>query len=69
VKDETKANGNGRARRLDNYKLFRREAVDAYTTRRAGDPWETRMHFEGGIIFALTLVAALAFALLFLGGH
>ncbi len=53
--------------RLDNYKLYRPEAVQAYAMRRAGEPWSARLPFEGWIILGLTLLAALAGLALFAG--
>jgi hypothetical protein len=61
--------GNGNGKHLNNYRLFRPQAVEASTTRQAGDPWAVRMRFESWIITGLTLIAAAAAALIFRGGH
>jgi len=55
--------------RLDNHRIFRPEAVEAYTTRRAGDVWVARIRGEWWGIAALTIVAATAVAILCLGGR
>ena len=52
-----------------NHQAFREEAVEAYTTRQAGEPWDLRHRFETFAIIALTILAAAALALVFLGGH
>jgi len=52
-----------------NYQTFRAEAVEAYTTRQAGEPWNAKHHFEGWIIGGLTVVAAAGITLILLGGH
>ncbi len=59
----------GTGGRLDNYRLYRPEAVKAYSLRRAGEPWSARLRFEGWIILGLTLLAALAGAALLAGGR
>jgi hypothetical protein len=51
------------------HEFFRPEAVDAYTTRQAGEPWDGKHRFEGPVIVALTVVAAVALAFILLGGH
>lgn len=52
-----------------NHQAFREEAVEAYTTRQAGEPWDLRHRFETFAIIALTVLAAAALALVLLGGH
>jgi hypothetical protein len=52
-----------------NHQTFRPEAVEAYTTRQAGDPWNGKYRCEGLIIIALTLLAAAGITSIFLGGH
>ncbi len=52
-----------------NHRTFRPEAVEAYTTRQAGEPWNAKQRFEGLIIGGLTLIAAAGLAFIFLGGH
>jgi len=49
-------NGGGAARRVDNYRVFRPEAVEAYSTRRAGEPWNARLPFELRIAALLTVL-------------
>jgi hypothetical protein len=56
-------------KRLDNHRVFRPEAVEAYTTRRAGDAWVSRIRGEWWGLAGLTVVAAGAVILLFLGGR
>ena len=60
---------NGIGKHLNNYRIFRPQAVEASATRQAGDPWAARMRFESWIIFGLTLIAAAAAAIMFQGGH
>ena len=62
-------NGNGNAKHLNNYRIFRPQAVEAYSTRHAGEPWAGRTRFEGWIILGLTAIAAAAATTIFLGGH
>lgn len=52
-----------------NHQNFRPEAVEAYTTRQAGEPWDTKKRFENWTIAGLTLAAAAAFVLVFVGGR
>ena len=52
-----------------NHQTFRPEAVEAYTTRQAGEPWDARHRFENCVIVALSILAAFALALLFMGGR
>ncbi len=52
-----------------NHQTFRPEAVEAHTTRQAGEPWNGRQRFEGLIIVALTLVAAAGLICMIVGGH
>jgi len=51
------------------HQTFRPEAVEAYATRQAGEPWDAKHRFEGWIIALLTLVAALALIFVILGGR
>jgi len=60
--------GNNNGKHLNNYRIFRPQAVEACTTRQAGDPWAKRSRFEGWLIAGLTLVAAAAAAIIFRGG-
>jgi hypothetical protein len=60
---------NGNGKHLNNYRIFRPQAVEACATRQAGDPWAARMRFESWLITGLTLIAAAAAALIFRGGH
>ncbi len=56
-------------KRMDNHRIFRPEAVEAYTTRRAGDAWVARIRGEWWSIAGLTVMAGAAVLLLFLGGR
>jgi hypothetical protein len=58
-----------KVKRLDNHRVFRPEAVEAYTTRRAGEVWVARIRGEWWSIAGLTILAAAAVAVLFLGGR
>jgi hypothetical protein len=58
-----------KVKRLDNHRVFRPEAVEAYTTRRAGDAWIARTRLEGWLIAGLTIMAAAAVVFMFLGGR
>jgi hypothetical protein len=49
--------------------VFRPAAVEAYTTRQAGEPWDAKHRFEGWLTVGLTVVAAAALFCLFLGGR
>ena len=60
---------NGNGRHLDNYRIFRPQAVEATATRQAGDPWAAHLRFESWIIIGLTLIAAAAAAIIFRGGY
>jgi len=63
-------NGNGNGKHLNNYRLFRPQAVEAYWTRQAGEPWAARTRFESWIIAGLTAFASAAAGIIFfLGGH
>jgi hypothetical protein len=53
----------------DNYKIYRPEAVKAYSLRRVGEPWEARLRFEGLLIVGLTLLAVIAGGALLFGGR
>ena len=59
---------NREAKHLNNYRIFRPQAVEAYSTRQAGEPWCGRLPFESWII-ALLSVMAIAAAITFLRGH
>jgi hypothetical protein len=60
---------NGNGKHMNNYRIFRPQAVEASATRQAGDPWAACMRFESWIIIGLTLIAAAAAAIIFRGGH
>jgi hypothetical protein len=60
---------NSMLKRLDNHRIFRPEAVEAYTTRRAGDVWITGTRLQGWITAGLTVLAAAAIGLILLGGR
>jgi hypothetical protein len=49
--------------------IFRPEAVDAFMTRQAGEPWDAKHPFEGLLVLGLTILGAAALTLLLLGGH
>jgi hypothetical protein len=51
------------------HQSFRPEAVEAYATRQAGEPWDAKQCFENWMIAGLTLLAAAALAFLLLGGR
>ena len=59
---------NNNGKHLNNYRIFRPQAVEACATRQAGEPWAKRSRFEGWLIAALTLAAASAAAIIFRGG-
>ena len=48
---------------------FRPEAVEAYATRQAGEPWNAKRRFETWIVAGLTVLAATALSLLLAGGR
>ncbi|HKD07994.1 MAG TPA: hypothetical protein VKB79_18990 [Bryobacteraceae bacterium] len=48
---------------------FRPEAVEAYATRQAGEPWDAKRRFETWIVAGLTVLAATALSLLLAGGR
>jgi hypothetical protein len=48
---------------------FRPEAVEAYTTRQAGEPWDAKRRFENWTVVGLTFLAAAAVVLVFAGGR
>ena len=52
-----------------NHQTFRAEAVEAYTTRQAGEPWDTQHRFEGLLIAALTVVAVAGLTFILEGGR
>ena len=60
---------NGNGKHLNNYRIFRPQAVEATATRQAGDPWAARLRFESWIIIGLTLIAAAAATIIFRGGY
>jgi hypothetical protein len=60
---------NGNGKHLNNYRIFRPQAVEASATRQAGDPWAARVCLETWLIAGLTVIAAAAAALIFRGGH
>jgi len=60
--------GNNNGKHLNNYRIFRPQAVEACATRQAGEPWAKRSRFEGWMIAGLTLVAAAAAAIIYRGG-
>jgi hypothetical protein len=60
--------GNNNGKHLNNYRIFRPQAVEACATRQAGDPWAKRSRFEAWLIAGLTLVAAAAAAIILRGG-
>jgi hypothetical protein len=59
----------GKGGRLDNYKLYRPEAVRAYALRRAGEPWAARLPGEAWMVLGLTLLATLACAVVVAAGR
>jgi hypothetical protein len=59
----------GKVRGLDSRRIFRPEAVEAYTTRRAGEAWVARPRLEGWIIAGLTMVALAGAFFIWLGGR
>ncbi len=61
--------GNAKVKRLDNHRVFRPEAVEAYSTRRAGEAWDAKARFECWMIAGLSLLAVAATVSLFLGGR
>jgi hypothetical protein len=54
---------------LDNHRIFRPEAVEAYTTRRAGEAWIARPRLEVWIVVGLTMVALAGAVIIWLGGR
>jgi hypothetical protein len=54
--------------RMNNARLFRPEAVAAYTTRRSGEPWATRLPAERLLILILATMTLFAGYLLCRGG-
>lgn len=57
----------GKRSRVDNYRLYRPEAVAAYSMRGAGEPWAARLPLEGWLIIGLTLLAVVAAVALYIG--
>jgi len=58
---------NGKARRRDNYRLYRPEAVSAHATRGAGEPWEGKLPLENALLVGLTLLVIAGFVALHAG--
>jgi hypothetical protein len=58
-----------RAKHLNNYRIFRPQAVEAYSTRQTGEPWCGHLRFESWIIACLSVMAMAAAAIIFLRGH
>lgn len=58
-----------KVKRLDNHRIFRPEAVEAYSTRRAGDVWIAATRLQGWMIASLTVLTAAAIGLILLGGR
>jgi hypothetical protein len=52
-----------------NHQTFRPEAVEAYTTRQAGEAWDAKHRLEAWIIAGLTIAAAAATTFMFLGAR
>lgn len=48
---------------------FRPEAVEAYSTRQAGEPWDYKRRFENWIVAGLTVLAVTALSLVLMGGR
>lgn len=48
---------------------FRPEAVEAYATRQAGEPWDSKRRFENWIVAGLTALAVTAVSLVLMGGR
>jgi hypothetical protein len=48
---------------------FRPEAVEAYATRQAGEPWDSKRRFENWVVAGLTLLAGAAVIFVFGGGR
>jgi hypothetical protein len=53
----------------NNHQTFRPEAVEAYTTRQAGEAWDAKHRLEAWIIAGLTIAAAAATTFMFLGAR
>jgi apolipoprotein N-acyltransferase len=60
---------NGNGKHLNNYRIFRPQAVEASATRQTGEPWAARIRLESWIIAGLTLIATAAAVIIFRGGH
>jgi hypothetical protein len=56
-------------RRIDNHRVFRPEAVEAWSTRRAGEPWHAHAPWERLLIVLLTLLTVAAMIALWIGGR
>ena len=52
-----------------NHRTFRPEAVEAYATRQAGEPWCAGLRGEPWLIAALSIAVAAAMTLVYWGGH
>jgi hypothetical protein len=67
--------GSGNSRAEDkttlrySHQAFRPEAVEAYATRQAGEPWDSKYGFESWMIAGLTILAAVALTFVFAGGY
>jgi hypothetical protein len=59
----------GKVRGLDSRRIFRPEALEAYTTRRAGEAWVAGLRFERWIIAGLTMVALAGAVIIWLGAR
>lgn len=59
----------GKVIRHYNHQTFRPEAVEAYATRQAGEPWSTKHQLEGLIVLTLTLATAAGGTFVLLGIH
>ncbi len=57
-----------KVKRMDNHRIFRPEAVEAYSTRRAGEPWGTGLGLEGWVILVLTLLTICGIFAILRGG-
>jgi hypothetical protein len=48
---------------------FRPEAVEAFATRQAGEPWDAKARYENWIAAGLTLLIAVALVCVFAGAR
>jgi hypothetical protein len=51
------------------HQSFRPEAVEAYATRQAGEPWDAKRRWESWMVVGMTLLAAAALVLVLAGGR